>query len=448
MPWVTDENAALLTDLYELTMLQAYWREGMHGESVFSLHARRLPGRRNYLLACGLADVLDYLERLRFSGAAIDRLSALAAFEPAFLDWLATFRFTGSVWAVPEGTPVFGEEPLLEIVAPLPQAQVVETFVLNQVHFQTVLASKASRVVQAAAGRRTVDFGLRRIHGADAGLKAARAFHIAGIDATSNVLAGVLYGVPTAGTMAHSYVQAHAHEIDAFRAFSRMHPQTILLVDTYDTLEGVRRVVELARERGEAFAVRGIRLDSGDLAALAFEARRILDEAGLHQVGIFASGGLDEDVMDDIVRAGAPIDAFGIGSGMGVAADAPYLDMAYKLVEYEGRGRTKLSPHKRILPGRKQVFRVEAEGAATGDVIAQSGEAMAGRPLLINVMLQGEVAAAGRVTLDAARAHARAELARLPARVRALQPAAPPYPVRLSDGLQQHWRDLVAECTR
>ena len=236
--WVTDANVALLTDLYELTMLQAYWREGMEQEAVFSLYSRKLPPSRNFLLACGLEDVLSYLENLRFTEEAIEYLSRLPQFSPEFLDWLRGFRFTGDVYAVPEGTPVFADEPLLEVVAPLPEGQLIETFVLNQIHFQTVVASKAARVVRAAAGRTVVDFGLRRIHGTDAGLKAARAFYIAGVDSTSNVLAGMLYGIPVSGTMAHSYIQACEDELEAFRAWVRLYPRTTLLVDTYDTLEG------------------------------------------------------------------------------------------------------------------------------------------------------------------------------------------------------------------
>jgi nicotinate phosphoribosyltransferase len=442
--WVTDANAALLTDAYELTMLQAYWREEMFGPAAFSLYVRRLPQSRNYLLACGLDDVLRFVERLRFDAESIDHLATLHRFDPAFLDWLARLRFTGSVWAVPEGTPVFAEEPLLEVEAPLPEAQLLETFVMNQVHFQTVAASKAARVVQAAAGRQVVDFGLRRIHGADAGLKAARAFHIAGVHATSNVLAGKVYGIPTAGTLAHSYVQAHATEMEAFRSFAQTWPDTILLVDTYDTLQGVRNVVALAKELGERFHVRGIRLDSGDLGVLATGARAILDEAGLQNVRIFASGGLDEHEIERLIGAGAPIDAFGVGSLMGVSADAPYLDTAYKLVEYAGHGRTKLAPHKRILPGRKQVFRLEENGEAVGDVIGRASESLPGRPLLVNVMRDGVRTADGNVSLEAARRRAQHELSRLPARVRALEPATPPYPTRLSPSLERYWRELEA----
>lgn len=441
--WVTEETVALLTDLYELTMLQAYWREKMLAEAVFSLYVRRMPPHRNLLLACGLEDVLEYLESVRFTDEALEFLASREEFSAGFLDWLAGFKFTGDVYAVPEGTPLFPDEPLLEVVAPLPEAQLVETFVMNQIHVQTVLASKAVRVVRAARGRSVVDFGLRRMHGADAGIKAARAFHVAGVDATSNVLAGYLYGIPITGTMAHSYVQAHDDELDAFRVFARLYPRTILLVDTYDTLQGVRKVVELAREMGDAFDVRGVRLDSGDLAELAFGAREILDAAGLEGVEIFASGGLDEHEIARLVEQGAPIQGFGVGTGMGVAKDAPSLDVAYKLTAYAGKGRLKLSPGKKILPGRKQVFRQEEEGHAARDVVARADEAGCGRPLLVAVMAGGERTAAGHDTLERARERAREELARLPDRILAIEDADPPYPVLVSDALAAYQAEVV-----
>ena len=443
--WVNDENVALLNDLYQFTMLQAYWREGLTGEATFSLFTRRLPDQRNFLLACGLADVLEYLEKLRFSSQSIEFLGSLKLFDARFLEWLAELRFTGNVYAVPEGTPVFTGEPLLEVAAPLPEAQVVETFVMNQVHLQTVLASKAARVVLAARGRKVVDFGVRRMHGADAGIKAARAFYIAGVDATSNVLAGQLYGIPVAGTVAHSYIQAHDDELDAFRAFAELYPDTILLVDTYDTLEGVRKVVALAEELGSAFRVTGIRLDSGDLAALALEARAILDAARLAQVDIFASGGLDEHAIADIVDRDAPILGFGVGTSMGVASDAPALDVAYKLTGYSGRGRVKLSTGKPILPGLKQIYRQEERSIAVRDVLAQAGEVHPGRPLLVEVMKNGVRQPAGVVDLDEARARAREEIHRLPERVRRIDPADPPYPVEISAGLQRAHEKAIRE---
>ncbi len=443
-PWVDDGSAALLTDLYELTMLQAYWREGMDREAVFSLYYRRLPDPRNYMLACGLEDALRYLESVSFSDDALDHLADRPEFEAGFVDWLADFRFTGDVRALPEGTPVFPYEPVLEVTAPMPEAQLAESFLMNQVHFQTVLASKAARVVEAADGRAAVDFGLRRMHGTDAAMKGARAYHVAGLDATSNVLAGRVYGVPVTGTMAHSYVQAHDDELEAFRAFAELYPETVLLVDTYDTLEGVRRVAELAEELGDDFRVRAIRLDSGDLAELAARAREILDGAGLGDVEIFVSGGLDEHRIAGLVEAGAPVDGFGVGTRMGVARDAPALDMAYKLVAYAGRGRLKLSSGKKILPGPKQVWRREEDGRAAGDVVGRAGEEIAGaRPLLVPVMEGGERLDAGRTDLEEARARARREIGRLPDRVRSLEPADPPYPVEVSDALESYHRRVV-----
>ena len=425
-------SPALLTDLYELTMLQAYFAEHMSDVGVFSLFVRRLPERRNYLLACGLDDVLEFLETLRFDRPALAYLDSLGRFSAEFLRRLEEFRFTGDVYAVPEGTPVFAHEPILEIEAPIAESQLVETFVMNQIHLQTVLASKAARVVDAARGRQVVDFGLRRIHGLDAGLKAARAFHVAGVHATSNVAAGQAYGLHVAGTMAHSYIQAHDDEYEAFRAFVHLYPDTVLLVDTYDTIAGVRKVVDLARELGADFRVAAVRLDSGDLGALASAARRILDDAGLGTVGIFASGSLNEDEIERLLSAGAPIDGFGVGTDMGVSRDAPSLDIAYKLVEYAGRGRLKLSTGKTLLPGRKQVFRIDRDGIADHDVLGRRDEQLDGRPLLQQVMAHGTRCSAGRVTLDEARAHARAELDRLPAAIRGIEPARPPYRVEFS----------------
>jgi nicotinate phosphoribosyltransferase len=436
---------ALLTDLYELTMLQAYWREQMSERAVFSLHVRTFPQNRNFLLACGLADALEALATMRFTHNDLDWLAGAGPFEDDFLRWLESFRFSGDVYAMPEGTPFFPAEPVLEVDAPIAEAQLAETVVLNQVHLQTVLASKAARVVAAAGGRRIVDFGMRRMHGTDAALKGARAFHIAGVDATSNVLAGKLYGVPIAGTMAHSYIEAHDSERAAFAAFASLYPGTTLLVDTYDTLEGVRRVIELSEELGDEFRVGAVRLDSGDLAALAVQTRRLLDDAGLRHVRIFASGGLDEFSVAELVAKRAPIDAFGVGTGMGVSDDAPALDMAYKLTEYAARGRLKLSPRKATLPGRKQVFRQEADGQALRDVIGEAGERLPGRPLLQRVMRNGEIEAAGRTDLDEARARAERELALLPPRLRTVAPAEVPYDVEISVQLRASRDRLVAE---
>jgi nicotinate phosphoribosyltransferase len=435
-----DETSALYTDLYQLTMLQAYYREGMDDEAVFDLFVRRLKDRK-YLLACGLEQALEFLESLSFSDEALAYLDAQEVFDDDFLDWLADFRFTGDVYAVPEGTPVFPDEPLLEVVAPIGEAQLVETFLLNQITFQTTVASKAARVVEAASagdGDRVVaDFGMRRLHGTDAAMKGARAMYVAGVDATSNVAAGHAYGIPITGTMAHSYVEAHDDEAAAFRAFTDQYPETILLVDTYDTLDGVRKVVDLAETLGDDFRVRGIRLDSGDLGALAQEARGLLDRAGLEDVDIFVSGGLDESKIASLLERGAPIDGFGVGTKMGTSADQPYLDSAYKLSGYAGTPRMKLATDKSNLPGRKRLFRQYDGDTAVRDVIATEEETVDGTALLDLVMAGGTRTDAGRARpVEALREHAAARLGELPDRLRRpTQTDASPYPVDLSDGL-------------
>ena len=433
--WVTDANAALLTDLYQLKMLQAYLREGLVETAVFDLFARRLPRQRNYLVAAGLDDALHYLETMTFSAEALEYIASLPQFSREFVDYLATFRFRGDVYAAPEGTVVFAEEPIIEVVAPVHEAQLVESFLLNQIHFQTVVASKAARVVSAAGGRPVIEFGLRRLHGTDAGMKAARAAYIAGVAATSNVLAAQVYGIEPSGTMAHSYIEAHEDEYSAFREYVALYPDTVLLVDTYDTLHSVREVVRLARELGPEFRLSAIRLDSGDIATLAKDARQILDEGGLPQVEIFVSGSLDEYIVAELLEKGAPIDAFAVGTHMGISADAPYVDSAYKLVAYGGRGRMKLSTGKTILPGRKQVFRTGEGSDDAHDVIALHEETLPGRPLLLPVMRGGKRLPAGRATLSEARDFARDELARLPARLHSLAPADPAYRVETSPAL-------------
>jgi nicotinate phosphoribosyltransferase len=425
---------ALFTDLYELTMLQAYWAEGMTAPAVFDVFARKLP-KRNFLLACGLEAVLDYLEQFAVSGPDIDYLRRLGKFKPDFLEHLGSLRFTGNVYAMPEGTPLFANEPLLTVEAPMPQAQIVETAVLNLLHYPTLVASKGARVAQAAQGRSLIDFGARRAHGVDAAIACARALYIAGYDGTSNVEAGRRYGIPVAGTVAHSYVQAHASEADSFARFAAEFPGTTLLVDTYDTLDGVRQVIDLARRLGDRFQVGAVRLDSGDLGALAKAARALLDAAGMPQVRIMASGGLDEHAIAALLADGAPIDGFGVGTTVDVVADRPYLDAAYKLVAYAGQDCGKLSPGKISLPGRKQVFRRYVEGLAVGDTIARHDERLPGEPLLECVMRDGRRLPAGRVDTAGARAHAAARLERLPAALRALGPAAP-YPVDISPALQ------------
>jgi nicotinate phosphoribosyltransferase len=430
-------RSVLFTDLYELTMLQAYHAEGMAAPAVFELFFREMPEKRNFIMAAGLEDVLDYLERLRFTEDELSWLQTRREFSPGFLEALRDFRFTGEVYAVPEGTLVFANEPLIQVVAPLPQAQLIETYVLNQIHLQSVTATKAARVLMAAQGRTVVDFGSRRSHGTDAALKVGRTSYLAGFAGTSNVAAGRLYEVPIFGTMAHSYIQAHPDELSAFSAFAQEYPETTLLVDTYDTLQGVENVVALARRLGASFKVRAIRLDSGDLAELAKQARQLLDHAGLEQVKIFASSGLNEYKIRDLLAAGTPIDGFGVGSDLAVSSDAPQIDFSYKLVAYDGQPQMKLSSRKVSMPGRKQVFRAWEGGRMLRDLIALHAETHPGEPLLEPVMSSGRRLSAGRVTLGNARAHAQAQLEALPPELKAFERVAVDYPVQVSPDLQR-----------
>ncbi len=441
-------RAALLVDLYELTMMQAYLEHGVAGTATFDLFVRRLPPQRSFLMTAGLGPLLELVENLRFEADDLHYLESTGVFKSSFLDFLEIFSFSGDVDAMPEGTVAFAAEPILTVTAPLAEAQLLETLIMNQLHVATLLASKAARVVMAAEGRRLVDFGLRRMHGADAGIAGGRASWIAGFDATSNVLAGKLFGVPIAGTMAHSFVQCHADEREAFRRFLASFPETVLLVDTYDTLNGVDTVVELARELGAAFRGRGVRLDSGDLAGLAAEARRRLDRAGLARVEIFASGNLDEWRVRDLVRADAPIDGFGVGTRLGTSEDAPNLDLVYKLAQIDDRPLLKLSTGKATLPGIKQVWRqCDAAGIARRDVIGLADESLAGRPLLVPMMRSGHRLDAATEDLAVARERAAAELSALPERVRSLDAVDPPYEVQVSDALKA-CRAHVAEGLR
>lgn len=431
------ETSALFTDLYELTMAQAYDAENMAQLAVFELAFRKMPPHRNYIVAAGIGDVLDFLANFRFTAEELAYLRRRGEFSDPFIKRLETLRFTGDVYAMPEGTLVFPGEPIVQVIAPILEAQLIETLVLNQVHFQSLAAAKAARIVQAAKGRGVVDFGSRRAHGTDAALKVARAVFLAGGEGTSNVLAGQIYGIPVFGTMAHSYIQAHGSESESFEAFARLYPETTLLVDTYDTLQGVRKVVDLSRRLGKQFRVSAVRLDSGDLGNLAVHTRRLLDEAGLQRVRIFASSGLDEYQIDQLVQSGAPIDVFGVGTKLAVIDEASYLDMAYKLVEYDGRGRMKLSTKKLLYPGRKQVFRQFENVLMAQDVVGRFDETLPGESLLQPVMHHGRPSV--RVNLNESRQCLQRELARLPDRFRALEGAPAPYPVSFSERLQ---RDL------
>lgn len=438
-------RSPLLVDLYQLAMLQGYYELGMEEIAVFELFVRRLPPGRGFLLAAGLEQALRHLEELRFSPEEIDWLRARGGFSPTLLDRLADLRFTGEVHAMPEGTVVFPEEPLLRVVAPLPQAQLVETRLINLIHLQTVIASKAARCVLAAPGKKLVDFGLRRAHGAEAGLLAARASHIAGFAATATVLAEKEFGIPASGTMAHSFIQAHDSESEAFERFARARREgLVLLIDTYDTEEGARKVVALApRLRAEGIAIQAVRLDSGDLLAHSRAVRRILDEGGLRDTGIFCSGGLDEDDLRTLCAAGAPIDGFGIGTRLDTSADAPYLDCAYKLQEYAGRARRKRSEGKASWPGRRQVWRQYGiDGRMCGDTVTVEGDVRPGETLLRPYMKNGRRLEPAE-SLTAIRLRSAAELARLPATLAALG-TEPAYAVTIAPAL----RELAAECDR
>jgi nicotinate phosphoribosyltransferase len=436
-------RSALFTDLYELTMARAYWAEGMKGRAVFELFFRILPEHRNYVLASGLDDALSFLESFRFTSEDLDYLRGLGELNDDFLEALASVRFTGDVKAVKEGTVVFPHEPLLQVEAPVLEAQIVETYLLNQIHLQSVVATKAARVVTAADGRPVVDFGSRRAHGTDAAIKVARASYLAGAAGTSNLHAGRLFGIPVFGTMAHSYVQAHDEEEQALERFAELFPGTTLLVDTYDTLEGARRVVDLARRMGNRFDVSAVRLDSGDLAELSRGVRRVLDEGGLGNVKIFASSGLDEESIAALLGRGAPIDGFGVGTALAVSRDAPDLDLAYKLVEYGGSPRLKLSEDKVILPGAKQVFRRFEEGLMAADVIARPDERLEGEPLLVPVMRGGRRLEESRESLETIRGRARNQLDSLPPPIRSHSKAESPYSVEVSESLARERRRLA-----
>ena len=434
---------ALLTDLYELTMAAAYDAAGMEGAATFELFVRELPKNRSFLVACGLAEALDALEALRFTDEDLAYLRTLDLFEESFLARLGTLRFTGDVWAVPEGRIVFAGEPLLAVCGPLGEAQLVETLLLNAITFPTLVASKAARVAIAARGKTFVDFSARRDHGPDAALLAARASYVGGAAATATVEAGARWGIPLSGTMAHSYVLAVGDEEEAFRRFARQfRDRSVLLVDTFDTIEGVRRAARVAGELAtEGIQVRAVRLDSGDLAALSKEARRILDEAGCATVEIFVSGDLDEHRVHALLESAAPIDGFGVGTRLGTGGDVPSLSTVYKLVEDESGPKMKLSTGKATLPGRKQVFRESRDGVLALDVIALAGEQLAGEPLLQPVMRGGRRLAPPE-PLAAAQERCRADLAQLPPPLRELA-GRQAHPVELSAEL----RALVTRLT-
>lgn len=437
--------SVLMTDMYQLTMLRAYYAEGMTGEAVFELYTRDLPDDWHFLVTAGLPGLLDDLASLRFTSADLEALRRYPALEDErFLNRLADWRFTGEIYAMPEGTICFANEPILQVVAPLPEAQLIETLVMNRLMHPTLAASKAARMVLAAGDRAVVDFSARRSHGIDAAMQVARSSYLAGFHATATVAAGAAYDIPITGTMAHSYIQSHDDEYEALKAFARIHGQTTLLIDTYDTLQGIDHVIRIADELGESFQVKAVRLDSGDLLELSREARKRLDQAGLEQVQIFASGGLDEHRIDQLVSAEAPIDGFGVGTTLGVIRDCPALDCAYKLMSYAGQPRIKLSSGKAITPGRKQIFRSQAQGRMTQDTIARFDESGFGTPLLVPVFRGGQRIDDQLGDLKEARERVRGQLAILPESLCSLKRTSTAYPVNLSAGLAA-LRDRVIE---
>jgi nicotinate phosphoribosyltransferase len=426
-------------------MVQAYLDRGEDKEAVFEFFVRKLPPRRGFLLAAGLEDALEYLETIRFSDEEIAWLRGTGRFRDNLIDYLKDFRFTGDVHAIPEGTVCFANEPLLRITAPLPQAQLVESRLINILHFQTLIASKAARMVLAAPGKALSDFGLRTSHGAEAGLFSARASYIAGFAGAANVLAGARYGIPVVGTMAHSYVQTHDNEKQAFEDFARARPEgVILLIDTYDTEAGARKVAELyPKLKADGILIRGVRIDSGDLIAMSRKVRRIFDDAGLNDVIILVSGGVNEDVLQTMMKDKAPIEGFGIGVSLDVSTDAPALDCAYKLQEYAGAPRRKRSEGKATWPGRKQVWRsYDTEGRMCGDVLSVETDSHPGETVIRQIVRTGKRLAPAEA-LAQIRERASAELARLPEPLRRLE-TGHDYPVRISDALKA----LAAEADR
>lgn len=432
-----------MTDQYELAMAASYHRRDMNESAIFELFARRLPVHRTWLLAAGLGPALRLVSELRFGEDEITYLGSLG-FDEEFLSYLSEFRFSGEIDAIPEGTVCFANEPLLRVTGPRIEAQILETLLLNQINFQTMVATKSARVVLAAgggepgAGDAVIDFSPRRDHGIDAAMKVARSAAVAGCGGTSNVAAAMRYGLRPVGTMAHSYVMSFEHERDAYKAFMEDFPDgAVILVDTYDTLEGVRHAIAASRDTG--VPLRGVRLDSGDLLELSREARRILDDAGMTETRIVASGDLEEHRITALVEAGAPIDTWGVGTEIGTSRDSPVVNGVYKLVADRGadgwRGVWKRSPDKATHPGPKQVFRSYANGTMTGDVIAAEGEKPGGEPLVTAFMREGKIAR--EEALDEIRERSAAQLAALPAALRPPEDEVPPYPVTYSKTLER-----------
>lgn len=444
---------AMLTDLYELTMSAAYFENKMQEIATFDLFIREMPKNRGYLIACGLEQVVDYLQNINFNNESLDYLRQQGIFKENFLNYLKNFKFTGELHAIPEGTVVFPKEPLLRVTAPIIQAQLIETYLLNTIVFQTLIASKASRVVNAAGGKEVIDFSLRRVHGADAGIKGSRASYIAGCIGTSNVLAGMVYRIPIYGTIAHSFIMAHECEMHAFRNYTDTFPdKCLLLIDTYDTLEAARGALIIAKEleRLDKKMI-GVRIDSGDILKLSREIRKMFDKAGYKYLKIFASGDLDEYKIEELLKKGAPIDMFGVGTAMGTSRDQPVLNGNYKLVEVTNRRgevipRIKLSQGKKTFPGKKQVYRVYEKGIMSNDILALEGEPINSEPLLEQVIKSGKLVKELPKFRDI-RERCKNSLAKLPEEYKKLV-NPPAYKVELSSRLKKLMNELTEKYTR
>lgn len=428
----------LLVDLYQLTMMQTYLDSDMTDRASFEFYVRELPSSRRFLMAAGLENVIDFLSNLHFDDTDLENLHRLGFDNQRLLDYLAGLRFAGDIEAMPEGSIFFANEPILRLTAPLPVAQLVESRIINLLHFSTLIASKAIRIRLAAKDRQLVDFGMRRAHGAEAAMLAARASYLAGFDGTATVLAGIHHGIPLFGTMAHSFVLAHEDEVNAFLDFARSHPANALfLIDTYDTLQGARNVVEAAKIlQKEGIVVRGVRLDSGDILSLSKKVRRILDEGGLPKAIILASGNLDEYSIHRLLSENAPIDGFGVGTRLDVSADAPYLECAYKLQEYAGQPKSKYSPGKANLPGRKQVYRrYGSNGLMCSDTITLADAPEEEGEGLLQPIMQGGQLLTPLPKLESIREYALRSIQGLPDELRELSSTPTAYPVSISDSL-------------
>jgi nicotinate phosphoribosyltransferase len=429
----------LFTDLYELTMAAGYFAHRVFDKATFSLYIRDVYSTRNFFVAAGLEQVLDELAGFGFSDDDIDYLKTTGRFSTDFLAFLKQLCFSGEVYAMPEGTVFFANEPVLEVTAPIIEAQLLETFLLNTVGFQTMIASKAARCIHAAAGRPLIDFSLRRTQGQDAGLKVARSTFITGFAATSNVLAGKIYGIPLSGTMAHSYVGAFESERDAFFAYSETFPDhSIFLIDTYDTIEGAKNAAAVAKEmKQKGHTLLGVRLDSGDTVSLSQGVRRVLDDAGLYDVKIFASSGFDEFKIARVLSEGAKIDAFGVGTKVGVSADAPFVDVVYKMVRFNDRDVRKLSPGKITLAGKKQVFRIKtSRGYFVEDIMGVRDERISESEPLLEKVMENQNVLHPHPALEEIRKRFDLNFSRLDEKYKSIHDTAA-YPVKLSGRLKK-----------